>query len=221
VSVQFVHEIEQLNQRLLKLSALVEQQLHTAITALHDRNRENAAKVIARDREVDQHEVANEEECLKILALYQPVAADLRFIVSVLKINNDLERIGDLAANVARKALVLADHTDFTIPVNLQEMAQRAESMLNQAVNALIKLDDKAARQVCAMDDAVNKMKREVRRVSVTEIEKQPQHADLLLRVIGASRNLERIADLATNIAEDVIYLAEGHIARHGDITAG
>ena len=215
MSVHFQREVDQLKQRLLSLSAVVERQLHAATRALHERDAPAAEKVIEGDGEIDRMEVAIEEECLKILALYQPVASDLRFIVSVLKINNDLERIGDLCVNVARKAAALARRSGFVFPCDLQAMSDRVVQMVEQSLDALVRLDVDRARSVCAMDESVNEMKRETRRAVVAVIERSPELADLLLRLLGASRNLERIADLATNIAEDVIYLVEGQIMRH------
>ena len=221
MAVHFLREVDQLKQRILALSAIVETQLHTAIKSLHERNRDSARIVIERDAEVDQMEVAIEEECLKILALYQPVTGDLRFIIAVLKINNDLERIGDLSVNIARKAVALSKYSDFIFPFDLNEMAKRAVAMVEQSLDALVQLDSERARKVCSMDESVNKMKRNARRLTVEAIKQDPQTTEPLLRLLAASRNLERIADLATNIAEDVIYMVEGHISRHGSDRAG
>ncbi len=215
MAVHFLREIDQLKQRLLSLSAIIETQLHTATRALHERDADAACTVIDRDAEVDRLEVSIEEECLKILALYQPVAADLRFLVAVLKINNDLERIGDLCVNIARKAVALARRSGFQFPFDLQAMSNRAVAMVEESLNALIHLDAERARNVCAADAEVNAMKRDARRVAIKVIEESPELIDPMLRLLGATRNLERIADLATNIAEDVIYLVEGHIPRH------
>ncbi len=211
----FIREVANLKQRILSLGAIVELQLHTAVKALHERDRDSAQTVVDRDEEVDRMEIANEEECLKVLALHQPVARDLRFIVSVLKINNDLERIGDLAANIARKAIASTKRPNFTFPFDLYAMSRRAEAMLNEALDSLVQGDGKRARHVCSMDEQVNKMKRKAKRTAIQELKEQPELADSICRMLGAVRNLERIADLATNIAEEVVYQVEGNILRH------
>ncbi len=215
MAVHFIREVDRLKQRILALGGIVETQLHSAVQALHERRRDQALMVIDGDAEVDRTEVDIEEECLKILALHQPVASDLRFIIAVLKINNDLERIGDLSVNIARKAAALSQYTDFSFPFDLHEMSRRTETMVHQSLDSLVHLDSDQARHVCQMDEQVNQYKRSARRAAIAFLRRQPEMADPVLRLLGASRNLERIADLATNIAEDVVYLVEGHILRH------
>jgi phosphate transport system protein len=174
-----------------------------------------ARRVIEGDATIDEMEIDVEEECLKVLALHQPVAGDLRFIVAVLKINNDLERIADLAVNIAERAINLASKPPVAIPFDLFGMAHSASSMLKNSLNAMINLDSELASQVCVLDDEVDAANREAFGRIQDEILQSPQLIDPLIQLLSVSRHIERIADLATNIAEDVIYMARGQIVRH------
>ncbi|MDD5327390.1 MAG: phosphate signaling complex protein PhoU, partial [Phycisphaerae bacterium] len=156
-----------------------------------------------------------EEDCLKILALHQPVAIDLRFIVTVLKINNDLERIGDLAVNIAERAVFLAGQPKINISTDLADMAHTAQSMLKRSIDALINHDAELAHEVCASDNIVDKMNRQMYLKIQKAILENPEQISSLIHLLSTSRHLERIADHTTNIAEDVIYMIEGQIARH------
>lgn len=216
MSVHFQHQIERLKKDVLSLGTTVEEQVQMAVRALLDRDEEMARQVERRDMETDQHEIEIEEECLKTLALYQPVAGDLRFIVSALKINNDLERIGDMAVNIARKALSLIAMPSVDIPFDLAAMSEKAQDMLRDSLDAMVNQNAKLASSVCARDDDVDRMKREIRVKAEEMIRRDPSRLAPLLNVLAVSRNLERIADHATNIAEDVVYLVEGRIIRHG-----
>ena len=180
-----------------------------------DRDGLLAREVRQRDSDVDRREVEVEEECLKILALYQPVAVDLRFIVSALKINNDLERIGDLAVNIAQKARTLVAAPPMAIPFDLTGMSEKTQAMLRDSLDAMVNLDASLANDVCGRDDEIDRMKREIRRRGEKMIAADPERTKVLMRLLAVSRNLERIADLATNIAEDVIYMVDGKIIRH------
>jgi len=160
-------------------------------------------------------EIDIEEECLKLLALHQPVAMDLRFIVAVLKINNDLERISDLAVNVAERAAFLAARPKIDAPFDFLLMARKAQTMLRMSLDALVNWESSLASQVCAMDDEVDAINREMYNQVKDEIRKHPENLDALIHLLSVSRHLERIADQATNIAEDVIYMVEGKIVRH------
>jgi phosphate transport system protein len=171
--------------------------------------------VLERDAEVDQREVEVEEECLKALALHQPVACDLRFLVSVLKMNKDLERIGDMAVNIARKAITVAGYSHLEIPFDLAAMWHKARAMLRDSIDALVNRDAPLAQRICARDCEVNRMKKEIRRQAEELLRTQPNRVSVWLALLGVARNLERIADHAVNIAEDVIYLVEGRIVRH------
>ncbi len=215
MSVHLQREIERLKKTVLSLCALVEEQAQIAVRALLDRDEEGARDVERRDLEIDQREVEVEEECLKLLALYQPVAADLRFIISALKINNDLERIGDLAVNIARKAITFASLPPLEIPFDLSGMWLKVQGMLRDSLDALVNLDASLANEVCGRDDDVDQMKHEIRHRAEEMIRIDPEQTSALLTLVAVSRNLERIADHATNIAEDVIYMVQGTIVRH------
>jgi phosphate transport system protein len=215
MSVHLQREIGNLKKRLLSLCALVEDQVQTAVRALLERNQSMAQEVERRDAEIDAREVEVEEECLKTLALYQPVAIDLRLVVAALKINNDLERIGDLAVNIARKAAAFSQGPPVEIPFDIASMSEKTQNMLRESLDALINMDVKLAHQVCADDDEVDRMKHEFRFRAEELIRANPERTSALLRLLAVSRNLERIADCATNIAEDVVYMVEGRIARH------
>jgi phosphate transport system protein len=209
--------IDSLKQDLLSLCALVEQQAQRAVQSLLDRDPHAAYEVERRDAEIDQREIEIEEDCLRMLALYQPVAGDLRFIVAALKINNDLERIGDLSVNIARKAATFASLPPMEIPFDLSGMWAKTQAMLRDSLDALVNLDAALADDVCGRDDEVNQFKRNIRLKCFDMIRQDPERTPALLTLMAVSRNLERIADQATNIAEDVIYLVEGKIVRHGE----
>jgi phosphate transport system protein len=208
-------EIESLKKKLLALGAIVETSVREATLSIEKRDTVLAQKIIDNDIKIDNTEVELEEDCLKILALHQPVAVDLRFIVAVLKINNDLERIGDLAVNIAERAVFLADHPKLNISIDLVEMAHNAESMLKNSLDALVNHDAKLAHEVCVSDDIVDQMNRQMYLKVQTAIVKNPEQIPSLIHLLSASRHLERIADHTTNIAEDVIYMIEGQIIRH------
>jgi phosphate transport system protein len=212
---QLPRQIDGLKQKILFVGALVEEAIAKAISALNNRDRNLANTVIEADAEIDRMEVDVEEECLKVLALYQPVAADLRFVVAVLKINNDLERMGDLAKNIAKRVVFLADCELFDLPVDYRPMAARAKSMVKDSLDALVNADTELAQKVRESDDEVNAQRRMIERRIEEQIAKDPDHTEGLLRVGSVARHLERIGDMATNVAEDVIYMVEGEIVRH------
>ncbi|UCC97096.1 MAG: phosphate signaling complex protein PhoU [Phycisphaerales bacterium] len=208
-------EIDKLKRMLMSLCEVVEQSLRKAVSSIKERNAELAKNVIDADVDIDHMEVDIEEECLKLLALYQPVAIDLRFIITALKINNDLERIGDLAVNLAERSVFLAGRQWGEIPLGFETMAEKTESMLRRSLEALVNMDSKLAYEVCAADDEVDAMNRQIYSVIQNAIPTHPEQADCLIHLLSASRHLERVADHATNIAEDVIYMIEGRIVRH------
>jgi phosphate transport system protein len=208
-------DIENLKKKLLSLSAKVETIVKDATVAIERKDFNLAQKIIDNDINIDHAEVEIEEDCLKILALHQPVAIDLRFIIAVLKINNDLERIGDLAVNIAERAVFLAGQPKINIAIYLVDMAHNAQSMLKESLDALINHDAKLAHKVCAGDDIVDGMNRQMYLKVQEAILKNPEQISSLIHLLSASRHLERIADHATNIAEDVIYMIEGQIVRH------
>jgi phosphate transport system protein len=216
MSVHLQREIDHLKKQLLSLCALAEEQVQLAVQALLERDPDTAKRVEQRDMDIDHREVEVEEECLKTLALHQPVASDLRLIVAALKINSDLERIGDLAVNIARKAVAFASLGPMEIPFDLAGMWEKTQRMLRDSLDALVNLNPAMATSVCARDNEVDQMKRQIRRTAEEMMQRDPAKVPALLTLLAVSRNLERVADHATNIAEDVIYMAEGRIIRHG-----
>jgi phosphate transport system protein len=208
-------EIESLKKMILGLGAVVETTVHLAIKSIEDRDAALAEKIIKDDIEIDNTEVDIEEDCLKILALYQPVAIDLRFIVVVLKINNDLERIGDLAVNIAERSAYLASVPAVQESFDFAQMSRETEAMLKKSLDALVNLDSSLASEVITADDIVDSLNRQMYLKIQDTIQKYPEHLKALIHLLSVSRHLERIADHATNIAEDVIYMIEGKIIRH------
>ena len=208
-------EIENLKKKILAMSAEVEESLRSAVVSLVKRDVRLAQAVIDGDRRIDNLEVEIEEDCLKILALHQPVAIDLRYVVAVLKINSDLERIGDEAVNIAERAAYLATHAPIDLPLDFKGMADKAQSMVFKSIDALVNLDTALARQVRASDDEVDEMNRHMYELLQDYVGTHPDRMAESVHLLSTSRHLERIADQATNIAEDVIYMVEGEIVRH------
>ena len=208
-------QIEHLKERILHIGTLVEEAISKSITALINRDTQLAQRVMANDEEIDRMEVELEEECLKILALYQPVAADLRLVVAVLKINNDLERMGDLARNIAKRVAQLTAGEPVPLPPEIRTMAMQAQDMVKECLDAVVKEDPLLARQVREEDDAVDEARQRIRRRIIEGIKADPEKVENLLRINSVSKHIERIADMATNIAEDVIYMVQGDIVRH------
>lgn len=215
MTVHFQRELLKVKDSLLSLSNRALDQVDRAVRSFVQRDATLAEQVIRDDRAIDQAEIELEEECLKILALYQPVARDLRFIVCALKMNNDLERIGDLAVNIARKTLTLCKKEPVELPGVITEMCTAVQQMLRDSVDALVQGQSAKARDVLRRDAEVDAMKRSVRRWAEELIRSDVERLGAALAIMAASRNLERIADHATNLAEDVIYLVEGEIVRH------
>lgn len=215
MSVHLQREIANLKKSILSLGAIVEERLWQAVKAVSERDHKLAKMIKEADLEIDQMEVQIEEDCLKILALYQPVAIDLRFIVAVLKINNDLERIGDQAANIADIALRLANQTRVEIPPEFPAIADKTQAILKKALDALVNLDEKLAQEVRQDDDEIDEINIEIYDRVKESIRKDIKLLDAMIDIRAVSKNLERVADLATNIAEDVIYTCRGEIVRH------
>ncbi|MFZ5980684.1 MAG: phosphate signaling complex protein PhoU [Candidatus Zixiibacteriota bacterium] len=214
----FHKEIEKLKKKILHLSAMVEESLTLAVKAVTERDPILAGQVIDVDNEIDNFEVDVEEECLKILALHQPVAIDLRFIIAALKINNDLERIGDLAGNIAERATDLAQWKNNDVPFDLPAMLTQVVHMVKTCTDSLVKMDTALAYEVCAMDDRVDELNRIAFKAVQEQIRKNPEMVEYYIYLLSIARNLERIADHATNIAEDVIYMVNGEIVRHREL---
>lgn len=215
MAIHLVRDLEKLKKELLLVGSMVEDATNKAIVALIDRRPELAEEVIEGDRDVDEKEVQVEEECLKVLALHQPVAADLRFVVTVLKVNNDLERVGDLAGNIAARALYFSEFSGVEIQPEIKVMAESTRSMLRDSLGALIHLDTRQAREILRKDEEIDRLHKDLfirlQELMIEDSTTIPHRVELL----SVSRYLERIADLATNIAEDVIFMVDGDVVRH------
>ena len=208
-------DIDSLKNKIITMGSEAEDRVYKASLALINHDERLIDEVIQSDRQIDKMEVDIEEHCLKILALYQPVAIDLRFIIAVLKINNELERVGDIAVNIAERAAFLCKNKDFEIPYDVTAMATKVESMLTRSIDALVHMDVKLAHQIRAEDDAVDEYNREMYGRVKDMLIKSPEDINCMLHAVSAGRHLERIADHACNIAEDVIYLVDAEIVRH------
>lgn len=212
---RFRRELENIKKRLLTLGTVVEDLVQQSIKAVELRDAELAAEIIRKDAEVDDLEVEIEEECLKVLALHQPVAVDLRFIIAVIKINNELERIGDQAVNIAQRVQVIAKRPAAPFMFDYAEMGEKTQRMLKMSLDALVNLDVDTAYKVITMDDEVDRFKNEAYDRFKQAIRDLPERVGYYINLLLISRHLERLSDHATNIAEEVIYLVEGEIYRH------
>src|SRR5262245_43999170 len=208
-------DLDDLQHDLMALASLVEGAIHKAIRALKERNAKLAHEVINGDPQIDTEENHLDEECLKILALHQPVAIDLRRIAAAMMINVDLERMGDLAEEIAERAIHLASPPFMPIPEKLQRMTDLTTHMVRQCLDAFVNLDTVQAQAVMRMDDEVDRYNVEIIQEIVQAMKASPALTDAGLSMFSAVRHLERIADHATNIAEDVVYLVDGEIVRH------
>ena len=215
MSKHLERDLDTLQRDLLTLAAAVEEAIHKATRALRHRDAELARDVIDGDNEIDEEENRVEEECLKLLALHQPVAVDLRRIAAAMKINTDLERMADLAEDIAERAAHLAQLPEIPIPEKLQRMSDLTTSMVRQSLDAFVNLDTRLARVVCRLDDEVDRYNSAIIDDLVQVMGQSPEMVEPGLSLFSATRHLERIADHATNIAEDVVYLVEGEIVRH------
>lgn len=215
----FERELSRLRKNVLGEAALVETALDHSIRAFLERDEALAKSVLDSDKVIDDLEIEIEEECLKILALHHPVAGDLRFIVTVLKMNNDLERMGDITVSIARRALHLArTNSTITMPHEFEEMTMLVRLMLKNALDSLIKKDQPLAIRTIEMDDRVDELKRIIGDQIRERVASGKEDSQTLLKMLDTTRHLERIADLATNICEDVLYLVRGEIVRHQEI---
>ena len=215
MTVQFMTSLDRLKRDLLSLASLVEEQLAQAVEALHKASRSQADAVIDRDADVDRTEVEIEEDCLKNLVLYQPVARDLRFVVSVLKINNDLEKIGDYAVNIAERARFLATQATSQVNVDFSAMERTVASMVRRSVDAFMEQSSTKALEVIELEKEVDR----VHRANLATLKKlmtaKSELVEICFEFLSVSRYLERVADLSKSIAEDVIYMVNGEIIRH------
>jgi phosphate transport system protein len=219
MSKHWERDLDNLQRHLMALAASVEEAIFKGTRALRERNPILAGEVVAGDSAIDQEENYIENECLKMLALHQPVAVDLRRIIAALKINTDLERMADLAVNIAERAVSLAQWPSIAVPDKLQRMTEQTIAMVRQSLDAFVLLDAEQARKVIRLDDEVDRYNREIIGELIGHMQERTEQVPTGIAFFSAVRQLERIADHATNIAEDVIYLIEGEIIRHHPMT--
>jgi phosphate transport system protein len=215
VKEHFSEQLESLRRNLILMGGEVERQIQHAIEALTEVDEKKAADVIAADAEIDRMEMVIEEQAVHLLALQQPVAVDLRFLVAALKINNDLERIGDHAVNIAEGAERLAGQKPFKPFIDINYMAEVAMSMLKQSLDAFVNRDASLAKQVIKKDDILDDKNVSIIRELLTYMAEYPNLITYCLELISISKNLERVGDLASNICEDTIYMAEARWVKH------
>lgn len=208
-------ELEKLKKQIFELCAMIEENFQEVVQSLIEFDNDQAEKVIKHDDDIDNKEIEVEEECLKILALHQPVAIDLRFIIAALKINNELERIGDLAVNIAKRIVQIIKLKKIELSFDFNELLTKSMAMLHKSIDAFINFDTKTCYEVIAADDEVDKLNKKMFVIFKEGSKRNPEDIDILLHYLSISRCLERIADHATNIAEDVIYMINGDIVRH------
>ncbi|MCG2707906.1 MAG: phosphate signaling complex protein PhoU [Syntrophaceae bacterium] len=211
----FDEELEKLKEKILKMSSLVEKAIHLSIKALVDRESELAQQIIKSDDQVNMLEIEIDEFSLKLLALRQPQAGDLRLITSIMKINNDLERIGDLAVNISERTIELLKFPIVKPLIDIPRMAEIAQGMVKDSLDAFVNRDSKLARSVCERDDKVDNLNDQIFRELLTYMLQDPKTIERAVDLILVGRNLERIADHATNICEDVIYIVDGKTIKH------
>ena len=212
----FHDQLQTLKERLLDMSARAEDLVDLAVDSLLTRDKDKADAVIGGDHELDMMELECENLAVSLLALQQPMGRDLRFIISAIKITSDLERVGDHAVNIAQSALrLIALHVEITPTPEIEDMARRAKGMLGDALDAFIRADGAVGREVCKADDAVDALHDSVFRILLTHMMADARTINPSLELLLVSRNLERVADLATNIGEDAVFLAEGKQIKH------
>jgi len=215
MSIHLTRDLETLHQHIMAMCAVVEDVVHRAVEELGRPDVDVSQEIVDRDDEVDRWDVRIEEECLKILALHQPVADNLRRVAAVMKIAWELERVADVAVNIAERAAGLAGAPEVHVPEKLNHMAQVALDMLRLSLDAFVAQDSRLARDVCGQDDIVDALNREIIDELLQMMKRSPDMVEPALQLFSASRHVERVADHATNIAEDVVYLVEGEIIRH------
>ena len=212
----FEHQLDELTGRLVAMSGMIEGLIETSLEAVQEKDAAKAEAVVIGDREVDATEVEIEEACVELLALQQPMAGDLRRLIAILKINNDLERIGDHAVNIAETSLRLIErNSGWALPIELSEAGVIAQGMLRDVLDAFVQLNADKARMVIGRDDRVDQLDEAHLRSAITMMMESPGLISTGLSFILIGRNIERVADLATNIGEDVVYLVEGKTIRH------
>jgi phosphate transport system protein len=212
----FQRELEKIKKSILSLGAMVEDRVRLAIKSIEKRDADMAEQIIRMDYEIDEMEVDIEEECLKVLALHQPVAIDLRFLVSVIKINNDLERIADETVNIAHRVKTISKNRNIKFIFDYSAMSEKASAMLKMSLDAMVRLDTDTAFKVCLMDDEVDLFVGQAYEQLKESVCHMPDNMGTYINMFLISRHIERIADHATNISEEVIYVTDGEIVRHG-----
>ena len=218
MSLHLHRDLEKLKKELLTLGNMVETSFDKAIFALNNREPEAVDEVLKNEVRMNDMEVRIEEDCLKMLALHQPVAVDLRFIVVALKVNNDLERMGDFTKNIARRARDIMQKPPLSVlPEFYTELPVKVRAMIGQSLDAMVKLDKEMAKDVIAMDEWVDDVNRDMHEKVKQIIEADSTYTDVALNLLSVSRYMERIGDLSTNIAEDVIFMIDGKVIRHSD----
>jgi phosphate transport system protein len=215
MSIHLQSDLQELHKDLLQMCAMVEDMIHRAVDQLAAPNIDDAKALIAEDNRIDAWDVRIEDNCLKLLALHQPVAIDLRRITTMLKISGELERVADLAVNITERALGLADAAEVLVPDQVKQMAHEAVSMLHRSIDAYVDLDSQKARAVIQDDEQIDVSNQQIIEQLIGMMHRQPDRLDALLHLFSAVRHVERVADHASNIAEDVVYLVEGRIIRH------
>lgn len=215
MSIHLTRDLETLHQHIMSMCAEVEDVVHRAVEELGRPDVHVSQEIVDRDDEIDRWDVRIEEECLKILALHQPVAENLRRVAAVMKIAWELERVADVAVNIAERAAGLAGAPEIVAPEKLNHMAQVALDMLRLSLDAFVAQDSRLAREVCGQDDIVDAPNREIIDELLIMMKRSPELVEPAMQLFSASRHVERVADHATNIAEDVVYLVEGEIIRH------
>ncbi len=215
MSKHFIRDFNLIHQQLLELFGVVEKMVNDSVSSFCERRFELAGDVVEQDSNVDQSEVLIEENCLKTLALYQPVAVELRRLTTMMKINGELERIADLACNIAERALAIRDCAPYQAPVRLPMMAEMGISLVAKSLDSFVNLDTKMAREVIEADLQVDELCRQIIAELVSRMKEDSAAVEASLNCFSVSKHLERIGDHAANIAEDVIYLVEGEIIRH------
>jgi len=211
----FQEELEHLKTRLLEMGGLAEEQVQLAVKALVDRDRDLIERVLQNDEPINKLHIEIDGRCFTLLALHQPMAVDLRAIVSAVKINTDLERVGDLAINIAEAARRYAQHPAVKKLIDIPRMATIAQSMLREALDAFVRRDAAAARRIVSRDEEVDNLNRQLFRELVSYMIEDTRTITRAMELVLVARNLERVADLATNIAEEVVFIAEARIIKH------
>lgn len=216
MSLHFLREIGRLNKHLIELADTIEVQVSMSMEAICDLDQLKAQRVIDADSEVDKAEIEMEEDCLKLLALHQPVANDLRQIISVLKINSDLERIGDHAVIIAEEAINLTRLPSVKIPEEMTELSREAKMMLKKSLLAFVERDHQLSKDVLYLGQSIDQLAEDISNSQMALIKKKPEQVEQRVSLLKVCRQLERVADHATNISEDIIFSMSGDIIRHG-----